>query len=382
MNQVFSWPSTSTLYMTWLETNTISIFTSNETLSWIEFQDMSESRVSYLMGLTPQDKKTCHFILIFSFVCGNFFRLFVLRVVKQEEWFRLPINFLIFLEEVFTITGFSCWILVSFAVMETEEPLVERIGPHFCQLSLFISAVGPFTVPWLGVAIAFMRLLYIRWPLMSVNIEKRAARFLSAAAVIAGILMTCFWMKSPKRSPDLNQVCQGYSQDLVMTLYHLKAPNQRPTAALLCVGLAEMGYVIQFATYFVIFKYLTDHDKEMVLMLPEATLKKRRRKNAIDLSGQAMFLVLTMILTIVMLSGVHWMSGKGLLWTLMCFKLWFGIMGLCHVVVSPHLRHEFKSAFHSFKSIHISSLLHIFDFKLSIGPALVLLSGPDRQHPR
>ena len=53
---------------------------------------------------------------------------------------------------------------------------------------------------------------------------------------------------------------RGYSQDLVMTLYHLKAPNQRPTAALLCVGLAEMGYVIQFATYFVIFKYLNTYD--------------------------------------------------------------------------------------------------------------------------
>ena len=74
---------------------------------------------------------------------------------------------------------------------------------------------------------------------MSINVEKRAARFLSAAAVIAGILMTCFWMKSHKRSPDLNQVCQGYSQDLVITLYHLKAPNQRPNAALLFVGLAN-----------------------------------------------------------------------------------------------------------------------------------------------
>ena len=92
--------------------------------------------------------------------------------------------------------------------------------------------------------------------------------------------------------------------------------------------------MIHFATYFVIFKYFTDHEKEIVLMLPEATHKKRRRKNAIDLFGQAMFLVLTIILKIVMLSGVHWMSGKGLLWTLTSFKLWLSIMGLCHVVLS------------------------------------------------
>ena len=104
-----------------------------------------------------------------------------------------------------------------------------------------------------------------------------------------------------------------------------------------------MGTLIQFAAYLGIFRHLSHHDKTMASLLPETTIRKRRRKNAIDLTGHAVNMALSVALTIVMLGGIHWMSSNVRLWTLIMLKSNFGVSGLLHMFSSPPLRNDLKS---------------------------------------
>ena len=60
----------------------------------------SDKNLPYLMGLSEGENLACQLIIIVSLFCGTFLRLLILRVVKHNGWFRLPINTLIFEDQV------------------------------------------------------------------------------------------------------------------------------------------------------------------------------------------------------------------------------------------------------------------------------------------
>ena len=60
----------------------------------------SDKNLPYLMGLSEGENLTCQLIIIVSLFCGTFFRLLIIREVKHNGWFRLPINTLIFEDQV------------------------------------------------------------------------------------------------------------------------------------------------------------------------------------------------------------------------------------------------------------------------------------------
>ena len=156
------------------------------------------------------------------------------------------------------------------------------------------------------------------------------------------------YVESPMRSETLSTVCQGYSQEMVMTLYHTRTATVPPIVAYLCLSLAQLGNVAQFAIYTVIYAHLWRNDKQMVSVLPESTLKTRRRRNAIDITGHMLFTLLTCLMTVTMLLGSYWMTSSRRLWTMMAFKATYGIWGICHIVSSPPMRLQFMNCLKAF----------------------------------
>ena len=143
-----------------------------------------------------------------------------------------------------------------------EDPLAEYTGRRFCQTSLFAISAGLYITSWLKMGIALMRLMYVcfsQW-LFTENV---AALVISATAVTFGTITGIVYIRAPKRVQDLDTVCQDYSQDMAMTLYHIRAPNQEPVTAHVCLIVAQLAYMSQFAVYLVIFKHLWQHDKKM-----------------------------------------------------------------------------------------------------------------------
>ena len=121
----------------------------------------SDKDLPYLMGLSEGENLACQLIIIVSLFCGTFFRLLVLRVVKQNGWFKLPINTLIFLDQVFSISAYSLLLLISLAVtLIGERPLADYTGREFCEASSIAISIGLYTSTWLRLGIATLRLVY------------------------------------------------------------------------------------------------------------------------------------------------------------------------------------------------------------------------------
>ena len=324
------------------ETAATMILNINQSISQFYVFDMSDDNLPYLMGLSGRDKMACRIILILSLFCGTFFRLLVLRVVKHNGWFQLPINAMIFLEEVSTMVAYSTMILIAMVFIELEEPLGNYTGLEFCQGAMLVCTIGFAISPWVKVGIALMRLIYIKYS-VSRRSEGWTVCIFSTLATTIGTVTGIIFVMAPRRAQDVQTICQGYSLDMAMTLYDIRAPNHEPIVAQLCILSTLVAYTIQFSFYLVILKHILQHDKTMVSLLSETTINKRRRRSAIDLTGQVIFFVLTGFLTITLFFGSHWMSRSNRFWTLMMYKSTYGIVGICHIVSSPPLRHELKT---------------------------------------
>ena len=117
--------------------------------------------------------------------------------------------------------------------------------------------------------------------------------------------------------------------------------------ASVCLVPLNLTYWVQFIVYLLIFKYLSGHDRNMVSMLPEATMKQRRRKNVIDLIGHALYLGVFMLYAPMLVIGNYLMSSlleNGVLSFVMIFLSIYGVGGICHMLSAPPVRRELQNA--------------------------------------
>ena len=99
-------------------------------------------------------------------------------------------------------------------------------------------------------------------------------------------------------------VCFDYSKEMEIAIGAIGGDSA------LRLGVVVIGLIlvmVEAQAYFSIFKYLTNHDKFMINILPANAIARRKNQNAINLSGHSIHFVLDIIALI--LSVVHrWMS--------------------------------------------------------------------------
>lgn len=279
-------------------------------------------------------------MLLFSFVWGSVFRFLVFKLVRKQGWFHLPINIMIVIKELFNMVGWTCWLWSMVALTGLDRPMVEYTGVTFCHAIYYVTTIGIFVGALCNAGIATMRHIYIRRPRTFRSLsEHYVAFFISLFCVALGSTSMCVYVNAPKRTQGLIKLCLGYSSEMAMTLYNIEAPNEPPTIAyaIICIGLLTQS--LTFVIYIDIYRNLVRHDRSLVFLLPETTLKRRKIKNVIDLSGHLIDFVCFILATIIML--ITWLlTPKAKLWSQNVWMSIDGIMGIFNIAVSASLKHE------------------------------------------
>ena len=81
--------------------------TLNSKIVTIATKDVTESVSPFLMTLPLTHKVIFQTITFSSLTTGTLFRLLVLKVVRGQGWFNLPINMMILLEELSNMVGWT-----------------------------------------------------------------------------------------------------------------------------------------------------------------------------------------------------------------------------------------------------------------------------------
>ena len=117
------------------------------------------------------------------------------------------------------------------------------------------------------------------------------------------LFLSYIYVKVPKRNRATGQLCLGRSREMTLTLYEYVQSNNQPV---IVYGMLAFGFLLVLAEtliYIGICIHLYFHDQGMKAMLPGATLKKRNRKNALDLAGNILSFVMdTMFLILASLN--------------------------------------------------------------------------------
>ena len=183
----------------------------------------------------------------------------------------------------------SIWLLGYAAAISIDQPLHYYFGKSFCGVVDFICGLGGVQY-WLGgVGIAWMRAIYIRFSTRVSMRENTAAVLIGFVALATTIGVSSIWYKIYTPTyPDFAPVCLDDDP-----LLDCNAPRSldKNTFLLAWLGLWLLICPLfwsEMAMYAFIFKFLIEHNKMMRLVLSDTTIKKRMKKNAIDLFGHAM----------------------------------------------------------------------------------------------
>ena len=132
---------------------------------------------------------------------------------------------------------------------------------------------------------------------------------------------------------------------------------------------ALLAQCARFLIYIFIFKYLSNHDREMAWILPETSMRTRKRSNVMDLSGQGVTLIWEIVWSIIWFSlpiSLIYTTDSGQHWTLGLYHTRYGLMGLSQVGTSAAFRTEmvdFAKKIASFgrviAGIFIASIQHL-----------------------
>ena len=232
-----------------------------------------------------------------------------------------------------------------------DEPLHLYFGKSFCSIVDFISGLG-IGFSWLGgVGIAWMRAIYIQHSTrMSVreNTVALMIGFLTIAIVFG--LRCIFNVVYTPTYPDFEPICLGRPIDDPLVDYN--APRSLDVNGKRIAGVF-LGLVVfplmlsEMAMYVSIFKFLIKHDKMMRLVLSDTTIKKRMKKNGIDLFGHAIifftegssYLIKTIELWLAIDSSPTELRNRR--WMVKCVNMiMYGIQSVLHIVISSSLRSD------------------------------------------
>ena len=133
--------------------------------------------------------------------------------------------------------------------------------------------------------IAGLRLIYVKFHiLMSSNVvEHLISNLILMVALAMTGLFTAIVLTTRQRGQDLTSVCFGLSAEMEELTGAILDHTPPIRWALVASGLVLEAF--QMFAYAKIFNFLTSNDKLMVGILPENSIARRNRQNAIDFSG-------------------------------------------------------------------------------------------------
>ena len=104
---------------------------------------LEENSLPAVMRLGPMEKMYLKMLLWFNLIIGGGLRILILRMMKAQGWFiHQPINILIAVDELGKIIGYTAWIQFILMAIDTDLPLVEKIGERYCYVSQYPSTFG------------------------------------------------------------------------------------------------------------------------------------------------------------------------------------------------------------------------------------------------
>ena len=201
-------------------------------------------------------------------------------------------NILIVVDESIKLLGYFNWqLIVAGAAILPQAPFFYT-GESFCHVVQFLASLGQVHSYTGGAGIAFMRMIFIRYPNKLKFGQKATAMMISSTSLIMTAGLSLFVVTTPKRSQDLIALCKAESKDLSAAIFDYSSDKSimyegrvGTYIALLCgVGLV----LSELANYTLIYKFLLEHEKTMILVSSESTVRSNIKKNAINLFGHTM----------------------------------------------------------------------------------------------
>ena len=187
-----------------------------------------------------------------------------------------------------------------------------------------------------------LRLLYIKYPLTIQGKELQTAAVLMSICLLLTSVLEYPWKVLPIRQQRTDDICLGRSREFNLVLYDYVSPNQEPRGIQLVVLILMVITIVELAMYISICKHLYDHDISMKSMLPDATLRKRHKKNAIDLFGHILSFATDNLVPVLAYIGPQFLPASDLtkliLYALMPST--YGIYGFFQILISKALQKE------------------------------------------
>ena len=256
----------------------------------LDVEKASHNPIPHLMLFEYSEVIFLKIVLWANLLVGGGYRILIFRLIKKEGGLGKPINIMIAADEFVKVLGYTTWINFILMAIDSKDPLVRSKGKHFCQVSQYFSTFGVVHGFLGGSAIAFVRLLYIKFPSIIAGRDKTIAIAMTVASLVFSAMLTQLYEGVTKKGTDLLDICNGYSYELSMTKFDYDNPNKPYNIQVQLVILIGFWTVLlEIGCYITIFRFLVVHDKSMSAVLSKEKIHKRIRKNAIDLTGHVIF---------------------------------------------------------------------------------------------
>ena len=109
----------------------------------------------------------------------------IIAYIHHLQILILHINSILVIDETIKLVGFAFWQMISLMAIMTPFPPYEYTGENFCQITQWIATMG-ITHSFIGgFGIAFMRMLFIRFPNKLKIGETATSMVISIATVLS-----------------------------------------------------------------------------------------------------------------------------------------------------------------------------------------------------
>ena len=244
-------------------------------------------------------------------------------------------------------------------------------GPHLCHILNYMACLGGIEFFTGGAPIAFTRLLFVRYPSKVKVSQQTVSSFITLASTSLTVWIVFVWTSTPKLNPDLADMCLGIGHDLHATLFHYTSDHSLAydlrMVAFSLVGVAGFLVISELSMYISIFWFLAKHDREMVLVLPKNTLKKRLQKNAVHLTCHAATCIVKLLWLVTLCTSFYGLKSlpENYRVFVRCFGMSIdGMLSVVNIGLSTPLRIDFLA---TCKCI-VKPIAKVWNLRTSRGP--------------
>ena len=178
---------------------------------------------------------------------------------------------------------------------------------NYIQRNVMLSTLKSSVSFYFLTGIAILRMIYINHTGL---IKTNLAEFIvSYAIMISALTLTAIFsfifLTVPKKGQDLTSLCFNVSKEMEVSTGAIVGDQWQRIAV---VGVGTLLVLLELYTYISIFMFLTRHDRSMINILPAYTIAKRKRRNAINLSGHALQFALDLYQMVIAIVLNRWLT--------------------------------------------------------------------------